>query len=412
MDSDTAKYPDTGSLTLTYSDILMQMDHYASHPDGSWKRGEIREGKFKPSTLEQYKKTLYDILLLTKLIKPGDYLNPNRVNGKVNIVPVFKDYKNMGKIVDTLKMDTSKAMMNVLFVLSFASTDYKRLLTPAVIDKYKTHKAAYVVVRKIHDTNKVSFDTTYEVWDKFERCNKWSAKNKDQARPDVDIIISLYVDNPPVRDNYGRVMLEYGTGKDVFSHFNIRKTGPKNQTDNFYNVTTGVMTLNDYKTATGTSYVFTLAPRTVKLIQKRQKPADRLHYLLGQVKNPSLALGTTTQLLALAFNRVGGHLNIEWEKDVGVNVLRHSYVTHKYLDPRFTGEQKAELARVMHSSMQVHMMVYNRVAAKNGVTGQTIWCPNCGDVHRWHGMNPDTVIASVPLRVEGAETRNKRPRDE
>lgn len=314
-----------------------------------------------------------------------------QANKDVDIVKIFKDVVKTEALVRASFNTGTTVVFNTLGNFWKCSNAYTRLMTQEVIDKYSTLGKLGQEERKGSDGHKVLHDDTWQQWDKYLKCAAYVMANN--LTTDDAFIVSLYVHNLPIRDNYGKVKLVYGT--------RAAHVGLDEKNDNFYQIRDNTLVLNRYKTANGTSYTSRLNPNCVTILKERLKVTRghaRPMWLFSKKRDAEVARGTMSDDVDKAFQRIGKLAGVTWNREVdipgtkmkgiGINSLRHSVVTHYYSSPAFGVAQKKELANIMHSSMGAHMGVYNRIRAAAGAVGTDVWCPSCNENFMWYAHLP------------------------
>ena len=169
-------------------------------------------------------------------------------------------------------------------------------------------------------------------WDDIMAVQKKLAnmENKSDAKWRQYLIASLYTLNAPVRADYGEM--------EVFKSYNKKRTG----NELIWKKTKPEFVFRIYKTAKGYGEV------RIPLSKPLQKVVTEWFAHLGGT--PKYLLGSTSSNPNTFAIYVQDLFKQHTGKDVGVSLLRHSYITHVYPNLKSL-EQKQQLARVMlHST--------------------------------------------------------------
>lgn len=248
------------------------------------------------------------------------------------------------KIVAKYKLNANDIFSTVNSLGTKASPRFKLLLGSALLKKFFTAKNDHSEKRSAHDITKVMFDD-YEPWDNIQAASKevHAAKRTDQNA----LVISLYSDNPVVRDDYGFVKL-------------IKNDDPiPTDKSNFYVVKTNLLVLNEYKTSRRGPHEFKLNTKTKRIVTHMlKKDPTRSHLLVNTQGN---ALGKLSQNAHVNASFRTTSVDFDTTSNLTINTLRHSVISHSLNgSKRLTGPERKKLAKSMMSNIIVQAVVYDR----------------------------------------------------
>ena len=154
------------------------------------------------------------------------------------------------------------------------------------------------------------------------------------------LVLCLYTYQPPIRTEYKNMRI-------------VDKI--PNKYDNFIlhkNKKYFVVIQNDKVIRTHGVSIIELAHPLEDIINESLRYYPR-EYILSLVSNPKKQLGTQN------FNKLVH--DCFPNKNVGVDLIRSAYITHKYNDSRFSMKQKKELALLMRSSIHMAQNTYHKI---------------------------------------------------
>lgn len=245
-------------------------------------------------------------------------------------------------------------------------------------DNFGTHFPAHVLehvermvrdnksIRQVADVRRSFTDEGHEPYENIQAAGKWYADKADITQN--ALIVSMFADNPVyVRDDYGNVMMDYGTEAN-------KKHGvpePDRSVDTYYDVSNGHLYITAYKNAKQRGhrpYDIALSDKTRTIVdkqlarEKRRKMGYR-HYLIhapGNLNKPIGRMGASTGVLDKAL-RAAKHVQFKTTGNIGTNQMRSAYVTYRLNQPNVTTEEMLLLARDMKHSFAVQQLVYQRL---------------------------------------------------
>jgi hypothetical protein len=142
------------------------------------------------------------------------------------------------------------------------------------------------------------------------------------------LVVSLYTLNPPVRADYGEMEVHTRRDKSRTGNELIWNAKP-------------VFIFRKYKTAK--TYGVVELPISKPLVEVIRQWFEHLggvpKYLLGETASSS---NTFAVYVAETFKRYTG-------KDVGVSLIRHSYITHKFPSLRTIAQKQKNATQMLHS---------------------------------------------------------------
>ena len=221
-------------------------------------------------------------------------------------------------------------------------------------------------IRQVADVRRSFTDEGHEPYENIQAAGKWYADKADITQD--ALIVSMFADNPVyVRDDYGNVMMDYGTEAN-------KKHGvpePDRSVDTYYDVSSGHLYITAYKNAKNRGhrpYDIALSDKTRSIVdkqlakEKRRKMGYR-HYLIhapGDLNKPLGRLGGASGVLDKAL-RGAKSVQFKTPGGIGTNQMRSSYVTYRINQPHVTTEEMLLLARDMKHSFAVQQLVYQRL---------------------------------------------------
>jgi len=168
------------------------------------------------------------------------------------------------------------------------------------------------------------------------------AKVKDIADIDKRLLVSLYVDIPPVR-------LDYANIKIVPKQSDIPKEDDK---QNYYALKENTITLRDYKTkASYGEQTYKLTGEQKKLIKQSLKVNQRDYLFTNKYGEPH-SNNTFGKYLQQVFKEV-------YDKDISLLDLRHIYSSH-YSIENYPRKKVNEVAKRMLHSSNINIMEYQK----------------------------------------------------
>lgn len=221
-------------------------------------------------------------------------------------------------------------------------------------------------IRQVADVRRSFTDEGHEPYENIRAAGKWYADRGDISQN--ALIVSMFADNPVfVRDDYGTVMMDYGT--DTNKKYGVPE--PDRSVDTYYDVSTGHLYITSYKNAKNRGhrpYDIALSDKTRTIVdkqlsrEKRRKMGYR-HFLIhspGDLNKPIGRMGGSSGVLDKAL-RAAKSVQFKTTGVIGTNQMRSSYVTYRINQPNVTTEEMLLLARDMKHSFAVQQLVYQRL---------------------------------------------------
>jgi hypothetical protein len=216
---------------------------------------------------------------------------------------------------------------------SFLSAIYSTYEDSATIPKiYKDAMKKEFELQKVKEESQEltpEQDANYLSWKDITAVQKQLASKKDKTNTEwlEYLVVSLYTLTSPVRADYG-VMKIVKSGKDK-SKFNL-----------FVNIKKPYFIFRDYKTAERYGQVKVLAPKPlVKVITEWFEYINQIpEYLLGNTYNPIVL----SNFIRRTFKKYT-------DKSVGINLIRHAYITEYFPTLKTIKDKKEVARRMMHS---------------------------------------------------------------
>ena len=221
-------------------------------------------------------------------------------------------------------------------------------------------------IRQVADVRRSFTDEGHEPYENIQAAGKWYTDKADITQN--ALIVSMFADNPVyVRDDYGAVMMDYGT--DTNKKYGVPE--PDRSVDTYYDVSSGHLYITAYKNAKHRGhrpYDICLSEKTRTIVdkqlarEKRRKMGYR-HYLIhapGDLNKPIGRMGGSSGVLDKAL-RAAKNVQFKTPGVIGTNQMRSSYVTYRINQPNVTTEEMLLLARDMKHSFAVQQLVYQRL---------------------------------------------------
>lgn len=245
--------------------------------------------------------------------------------------------------------------------------------SPAVLDHVERMVRDNKSIRQVADAKRTYTEEGHEPYENIQAAGEWYASKGDMTQD--ALIVSMYADNPVfVRDDYGSVMMDYGT--ELNKRHGVPE--PDRTADTYYDVFNGRLYITAYKNAKHKGhrpYDIQLSDNTRNIIdrqlirEKRRKMGYR-HYLIhaiGDPNKPMGKLGGSTQVLDKALRGAKG-VHFKTAGVIGANHMRSSYVTYRLSQPGITLDEMLLLARDMRHSFAVQQLVYQRLNTTQSAT--------------------------------------------
>jgi hypothetical protein len=241
-----------------------------------------------------------------------------------------KDAENVVKylLLTYDKYNTRKSYLSAIFSTYEDKTKIPKVLRDAINEEFKLQKQK-------EDSQELTpeQEANYLPWKDIVKVQKQLKDKKDKTHTEwfEYLVVSLYTLTSPVRADYSKMLIK----KNVRA--NAKKTADKNI---FVNITKPYFIFSDYKTADTYGTVKVPIPKALaSVITEWFEHIGKVpEYLLGDEYNPVVF----SNFIRATFKKYT-------EKSVGINIIRHAYIT-EYLPTLKTIKQKNEVARrMMHS---------------------------------------------------------------
>jgi hypothetical protein len=250
--------------------------------------------------------------------------------GDAGFTDFDKDAENVVKylLLTYDKYNTRKSFLSAIFSTYEDRSKIPKVLKDAINEEFKLQKQK-------EDSQELTpeQEENYLPWKEIVNAHKKLKDKKDKT--DVEwfeyLVMSLYTLTSPVRADYSEMLVK----KNVRA--NAKKTADKNI---FVNITKPYFLFSDYKTSKTYGTVKVPIPKALAtVITEWFEHIGRVpEYILGDKYNPVV-------FATFIRNMYKKHTG----KSVGINLLRHAYIT-EYLPTLKTIKQKTEVARrMMHS---------------------------------------------------------------
>lgn len=293
--------------------------------------------------------------------------------GGVNLIELFGSVEIIDKIGSAITQEsrakgTVKDYMQALSSLARKSSPdgFGARFSPAVLEHVERMVRDNKSIRQVADAKRTYTEEGHEPYENIQAAGEWYASRGDMTQD--ALIVSMYADNPVfVRDDYGSVMMDYGT--ELNKRHGVPE--PDRTADTYYDVFHGRLYITAYKNAKHKGhrpYDIQLSEKTRNIIdrqlirEKRRKMGYR-HYLIHAIGNPNKPmgkLGGSTQVLDKALRGAKG-VQFKTAGVIGANHMRSSYVTYRLGQPGITLDEMLLLARDMRHSFAVQQLVYQRL---------------------------------------------------
>jgi hypothetical protein len=304
---------------------------------------------------------------------PSDSRHQDQSIEQVDLVDLFGSVETIDKIGNAITQE-SRAKGTVKDYMQ-ALSSLARKSSPTVFGtRFPEHVLEHVErmvrdnksIRQVADVRRTFTDEGHEPYENIQAAGKWYS-DRGEISQDA-LIVSLYADNPVyVRDNYGAVMMDYGT-------VNNKKYGvpePDRSVDTYYDVSNGHLYITSYKNAKQRGhrpYDIKLSDKTRTIVDKqlsreKRRKAGYRHYLIhapGDLNKPIGRMGGAHGILDKAL-RGAKSVGFKTNGVIGTNQMRSSYVTYRLNQADVTLEEMLLLAREMRHSFAVQQLVYKRL---------------------------------------------------
>ena len=264
--------------------------------------------------------------------------------------PLIKLYTDgLDDIIDFInnKYGSRGERFKSLLVTILKIPKYNNLLNEEDKEKLKESN-----VKDIKENKRIAYNKTTTLenkinWDDFiKRVNSIKITDKSVLTPHDVLLLKLYVFRT-IRDDYGKLNL-------------IKNNNEIKDNENYYNINSHEITLNNYKTSRKFGRIIFKLPLSIVSFIKE--------YNLDDLKNKYLILnksGLPYNDFKLS-NRLRQILNILYggkkrEFQLSLNTLRQSRITKLIDTPRHTYEQREELSNEMLSSVELQTNNYKRI---------------------------------------------------
>jgi integrase len=250
----------------------------------------------------------------------------------------FNDVKKIMTYLKDVEPNKRKTTLSALVILTGNDTYRKQMMSDIL--EYNKEQSKQVVSEK-QDENWTTTDEVYELLEDLKKKVKDAYKNKDYQTIQNYIILCLlsgyYI--PPRRS------------KDYID-FKIKEIDP--DTDNYRSG--NKLIFNSYKTAKTYGRQTVIIPSELGRILTRWINFNPTDYLLFD-----------SNFAPLSNVKLNQRLNKLFERKVGVNQLRHTYLTDKYLDTIETKDNMASDFAKMGSSMIQEPVYIKRLKGFKGL---------------------------------------------
>ena len=303
----------------------------------------------------------------------SDTQAPTTAAESVDLIELFGSVDIIDKIGNAITQEsrargTVKDYMQALSSLARKSSphDFGTRFPAHVLEHVERMVRDNKSIRQVADVRRSFTDEGHEPYENIQAAGKWYEDKADISQD--ALIVSMYADNPVyVRDNYGNVMMDYGTELN-------KKHGvpePDRSVDTYYDVASGHLYITAYKNAKQRGhrpYDIALSDKTRSIVdkqlarEKRRKMGYR-HYLIhapGDLNKPVGRMGGSSGVLDKAL-RGAKSVQFKTQGVIGTNHMRSSYVTYRINQPNVTTEEMLLLARDMRHSFAVQQLVYQRL---------------------------------------------------
>lgn len=253
----------------------------------------------------------------------------------------FKDFdKQAEEVVKYLMLTYDKYNTRKSYLSAIFSTFDDRSKIPLILKN--AINTEFALQKKKEDSQELTpeQEANYLPWKEIVKVQKQLKDKKDKSNTEwlEYLVVSLYTLTSPVRADYSEMFVRK-SGKQSPRHPKI---------NSYVNITKPYFIFTDYKTADTYGKVAVPVPTALrKVINEWFEHLGVVpEYLLGSKYNPVVF----SNLIRNIFKKYT-------EKSVGINLLRHAYIT-EYLPTLKTIKQKNEVARrMMHS--KATQEVYN-----------------------------------------------------
>ena len=241
-----------------------------------------------------------------------------------------KDAENVVKylLLTYDKYNTRKSFLSAIFSTYEDRSKIPKVLRDAINTEFKLQKDKEESQQLTPEQ-----EENYLPWKEIVKVQKRLKDKKDKTNTEwfEYFVVSLYTLTSPVRADYSQMLVK----KNVRA--NAKKTADKNI---FVNITKPYFLFSDYKTSDtyGTIKVPVPKPLASVITEWFEHLGHVPEYILDAKYNPVVF----SNFIRATFKKYT-------EKSVGINLLRHAYIT-EYLPTLKTIKQKNEVARrMMHS---------------------------------------------------------------
>jgi len=271
-------------------------------------------------------------------------LNDNKA---LTTMKFLKDYDNIIKILEPLKLTTKRNYISSILVVLRA---YNKKSYDGVLDKYKK------LLAKLNEeyTNKIDSheksEKQEENWMELSELKKGlklykkeisdrEIKDKEKlSKKDLDLlkkylVVALYTLQPPVRLNYANMSIINST-KDIEPKKNYLLIKGRNKK---------ILIFQEYKTAKTNGRVDKVVPKELNSILNFYLKYNKSKYLLNDSKVSPMTPNALGKFITKAFSFT--------DKKITLNLLRHVYISSK-IDLDAIKAQK-QMAKDMHHSVEM-----------------------------------------------------------
>jgi len=241
-----------------------------------------------------------------------------------------KDAENVVKylLMKYDKYNTRKSYLSAIFSTYEDRSKIPKVLRDAINTEFKLQKE-----KEDNQELTPEQEANYLPWKEIMKVQKKLKDKKDKTRTEwfEYLVVSLYTLTSPARADYSQMLVK----KNVRA--NAKKTADKNV---FVHITKPYFLFSDYKTSDtyGTVKVDVPKPLATVITEWFEHLGYVPEYILDGKYNPVVF----SNFIRATFKKYT-------EKSVGINLLRHAYIT-EYLPTLKTIKEKNEVARrMMHS---------------------------------------------------------------
>lgn len=268
-------------------------------------------------------------------------------------VKFFRDHESVLEYLDNIKNLASKKTMATAIVVLLKSyqfdKDTVKIYSDFMLTLSKTQNSEYMKNEKSNKEEE-NWITQDEIKKVIKNLKKKTKDNTLTERQKVDalqqlLVISLYTDLPPMRNDH--------------SFVRVLSDEPKDEPDNYINLKTKEFILQQYKTSKFYGKKNIPLPDTLfKLIKEYEELKKEIY---GDKIDHNYLLINTTTLQPMNRNCLTKYLNkIFAPKKVSSTILRKSYLSEKYPITHSMEEMERDSSAMGHSIL-VARKIYTKI---------------------------------------------------